>query len=109
MLGVREGQRAEFTDAAVKIDSVQAMLAFNRLEDERYWKNLLEKKCFAQAARALDVARDKDTELLAEFLRGKLDRGIVKYINDRDPALIGELRTFKSRYGNSWTEEDCGR
>jgi hypothetical protein len=83
------------------------MLAFNRLQDERRWKSLPRNGCLRQATKSIDVAQDKDAELLAHFLRGNLDKGIVKYINDRDPALIGELKTFKSKYGSSWSEENC--
>jgi hypothetical protein len=107
-LGVREGSRAGFHDTAIKIDSVQAMLVFNHLEDERHWEYLLTSGCFPQATKAIDVAKDKDEELLAGFTKKYPDKEIVKYIRDRSPALIAELTTFKSRYGNSWTEEACG-
>ena len=66
------------------------MIAFRKLQKRLTWR------------------RTKDTELLAGFMRGKLDKGIVEYI-DRNPALLAELKTFKSKYGNSWTEEACGR
>ncbi|MGH6889657.1 MAG: hypothetical protein ACREHF_10745 [Rhizomicrobium sp.] len=108
VLGVRETRKSDFTDLNILNDSTQAMLAFNRVQDERHWEHLLKNNCIRQAAKAIDVAQDKDAELLARLLRGQIDKDVLIYIQKRDPAVIGELKTFKSKYGNSWYEEECG-
>ena len=105
--GQRAMLRAFSPEYARQYNGVQAVLAFNRLGDERHWEYLLENGCIAQAKKAIDVAQDKDTELLAEFYRGSLDQSTLKYIRDRDPTLESRLKTFKSKYGNSWTEDAC--
>jgi hypothetical protein len=107
VVGDSVGQRTMLKGMRVQLDGTQASLAFNRLLDERHWKELLEKGCVAQAAKALDVAEDKDMELLAGFIRGKLDDAAIKYISDRDPGLIEQLKLFKSKYGSTWSEEAC--
>ena len=106
-IGDSVGQRTMLKGINVQLDSVQASLALNRLLDERHWKELLAKGCDAQAARALDVAEDKDMELLAGFLKGKLDADTIKYVSDRDPGLVEQLKTFHSKYGRSWSEGEC--
>jgi hypothetical protein len=106
-LGVVEGRRAGLSVVRVNVDSVQAMLAFNRLSDERHWEDLLANGCVDQAKKALDVAQDQDTKLLSEFMDGKIDQSTIKYINDRDGKLLGQLKYFRSKYGNSWDEDPC--
>jgi hypothetical protein len=106
-IGDSVGQRAMLKGMNVQLDSTQASLAFNRLLDERHWNDLLAKGCVAQAKQALDVAIDKDTELLAGFFKDGLDVAAMKYISDRDPALVEQLKTFKSKYGQSWSEDEC--
>lgn len=106
-IGESMGQRSMLKGMSVQLDSVQTTLAFNRLLDERHWKDLLAKGCTAQVAKALDVAEDKDMELLAEFFNGKLDASAIKYVTDRDSALAEQLKSYKSKYGRSWSEEEC--
>ena len=101
------GQRSMLKGMSVQLDSVQTKLAFNRLLDERHWKDLLAKGCATQAAKALDVAEDKDMELLAEFFNGKLDASAIKYVTDRDTTLAEQLKSYKSKYGRSWSEAEC--
>ena len=79
-IGESMGQRSMLKGMSVQLDSVQTKLAFNRLLDERHWKDVLAKGCATQAAKALDVAEDKDMELLAEFFNGKLDASAIKCV-----------------------------
>lgn len=102
------GQRSMLGAMSLQLTSVQADLAFNRLIDERHWKTLLANGCEAQATKAIDVSEDQDMELLAEFfLKGKVDAAAIKYVTDRDPTLIAQLKSFKSKYGQGWSEEEC--
>jgi hypothetical protein len=105
--GESMGQRKILSAMNVQLDSVQTSLAFNRLVEERAWKSLLTRGCVDQAVKAIDVAEDMELELLAGFFNGTLDASAIKYVSDRDPLLIGQLKTFKSKYGRSWLEEEC--
>jgi hypothetical protein len=106
-LGFLDGRRAGFSAVGVNVDSVQAMLAFNRLLDERHWGSLLANGCVSQAKKALDVAQDQDTELLSELVQRKVDQRTLKYIGDRDSSLLAQLKYFRSKYGSSWDEAPC--
>ena len=106
-VGVRVGQRSMLKGLNVQLDSVQAELAFNRLHDERHWKELLSKGCIAQAVRSLDGIEDEDLGLLAGFVHGRIDKDALEYISNGNPGFIKQLNTFKSKYGNEWSEGKC--
>jgi hypothetical protein len=106
-LGLRAGQRVDEQDTKVAKNSVQALLAFNRVQDVRRWEGLLTRGCTRQAIRALDIAQDKETELVAEFFRGKIEPSVAKYIKNRDSGFLEKLKSFKSKYGDRWYEEEC--
>jgi hypothetical protein len=94
--------------ASRELDSVQASLAFNRILDERRWLEMLAKGCTTPVAKALDVALDKEMELLAGYVaNARLDADAIRYISERDPTLLAEVKSFKSKYGRSWSEESC--
>lgn len=106
-IGDSIGQRSMLSATSMQLDNIQTTLAFNRLIDERQLKSLMARGCIEQAAKAIDVAEDKDMELLAGFVNGKISPWAIKYISDRDPTLVNELKTFKSKYGRSWSEMEC--
>lgn len=106
-VGASWGQRTMLARMTPELNGVQAMLAFNRLQDERHMQSLISQGCTEGAANFLDYARDKDMELLAGFVKGNIDDGTLKYITDRDASLLGDLRAFKSKYGSSWFEKAC--
>ena len=106
-VGESMGQRSMLGAMSVQLNSAQTNLAFNRLLDERHWKSLLAKDCVVQVTKAIDVAEDEDMELLAEFFKGKLDAATIKDVTDRDSILVEQLKTFKSKYGKGWSEEEC--
>ena len=107
VVGASFGQRTMLSRATPELNGVQAMLAFNRIQDERHLQSLLSHGCTDQAADFIDYTKDKDMELLSGFMKGKIDSDTVKYVSDRDPRLIGELKNFKSKYGSSWMESPC--
>ena len=91
-----------------QLNSVQGMTAFNRIMDNQKLQTLLSRGCITQASYSLDVAQDEDMEILSRFVtHDQLDAQAVQYISDRDPKLLGKLKTFKSKYGNSWAEPEC--
>ena len=108
LVGDSVGQRSMLSVMRTQLDSIQGVMAFNRLLDERKLQMLLARGCVTQSSYVVDVAQDKDMELLSGFfMHGQLDAPAIKYIADRDPKLLGELKTFKSKYGNSWAEPEC--
>ena len=90
-----------------ELNSTQAMLAFNRVLDERKLELLLSKGCVTQALAKTDIAIDQNTKLLATLFKGRLSPWVSKYISDRDPNFLSTLDGFRSKYGDSWTEKEC--
>lgn len=85
----------------------QAMLWFNHLGDYRKIESDLLKGCQAEALEKTRIAIDMEMRLLSEF-HAKYPRSrLNEYISDRDPKLLEQLETFKSKYGNSWTVPKC--
>ena len=106
-VGSNFGQRLMLTRTTPELNGVQAMLAFNRIQDERHLQSLISRGCTDQAVAFLDYSEDKDMQLLSGFLNGKIDAGTLKYVRDRDSNLVDTLKTFKSKYESSWFEKAC--
>lgn len=106
-VGESLGQHSMIAGMSVQLDGTQAMLAFNRLDDERQLQTLLSKGCVTQAQSQLDYYEDRDTKLLSEFFKGKLDPETRKYVSDRDSKLAESLSSFRSKYGDRWDEPAC--
>lgn len=70
-------------------------------------QSLLSKGCSEAALKEMNIDEDQDTELLAEFFKGKLPAWTRKYVSDRGPDLVKTLSTFKSKYGSTWEQPDC--
>lgn len=107
LFGLSVGERKMLAEARILMNGAQADLLYNRLAEEREMALMLSKGCISQTQERLNIDLDQDTALLAKFFKGKLDVGSKGYIFDRDPALVASLATFKSKYGNSWTEKAC--
>ena len=106
-LGWAMGERRMAMSTADDLKNVQAMLVFNRILDERRLQGLVSSGCANQAADELDYTLDKDTELLSHYVSEGIDAQTQKYISDRDHNLLNAVRTFKSKYGDSWVEKAC--
>jgi len=106
-LGIGFGMRSNVHHVAIEIDNTQAMLAFNRLLEERKLASLLSKGCVAAASEETNIRIDQETKLLASLFKGRLSPWVSKYVDDRDPHLLKTLDNFKSKYGDSWKEPEC--
>lgn len=106
-VGNSVGQRTMLAAASVQLNDVQAMLAFNHLLDDRELQSLLDRGCGTQAAAVVDFYRDKDTESLAGFFRGRLNESTRDYVSKRDPDLVKGLGSFQSKYGQQWAVPEC--
>ena len=105
VLGLKTGRH----QAARVIYSTQAMLWFNHLLQFREIEMNLSRGCSAEALEATRIAIDQEMHLLSDFHKDGRDRSLDKYISDRDPRLLGQLETFKSKYGGTWTQPQCDK
>ena len=101
------GLKNERHHVARVIYSTQAMLWFNHLRQFREIETNLSKGCSAEALEATRIAIDQEMRFLSEFHRASEDTSLDKYISDRDPKLLSQLETFKSKYGGTWTQPEC--
>ena len=91
------------------LQEAQAMLWFNHLLQFREIESDLTKGCKDEALEKARIAVDGEMKLLSSFHQESPRSPLNKYISDRDPKLLDELGSFKSRYGNSWTVPQCRR
>lgn len=108
-IGVRYLQDQTRAERNASLDSVQIMLAFNRILEARQLESLLAKNCVAQALKKIDIGIDQNTKLIRELSKKALSTDVSEYITDRDPDFILKLDEFNSKYGDSWEEPDCNK
>jgi hypothetical protein len=99
-----KNQRAAF---GVALNETQAMLWFNHLHQFRDIEADLASECTEEAHEKLRIAIDGEMSLLSSFHKENPDSSLNKYISKRDPELLSQLDSFKSRYGSSWTVPQC--
>ena len=90
-----------------ELQETQAMLWFNHLLQFREIESDLSKGCLPEGLEKTRIAIDGELRLLSEFHKEYPASSINKYISDRDPKLLGQLESYKSKYGNSWTVPQC--
>lgn len=90
-----------------ELDETQAMLWFNHLLEFRDIEANLSKGCSAEALEKTRISIDYEMHLLSDFHKANENSSLNKYISDRDPKLLGQLESFKSKYGSSWIEPRC--
>jgi hypothetical protein len=93
----------------VDLAAGQAMLWFNHLLRFRELESDLTKGCSAEALEKVKISIAEEMRLLSSFYHEHNNTWLNKYISDRDPKLLAQLATFKSPYGNSWTEPQCAK
>ena len=99
-----KNQRSAF---GVALYETQAMLWFNHLDQFRDIEADLANGCTVVAHEKLRIAIDGEMKLLSSFHKENANSKLNKYISDRDPELLSQLESFKSKYGNSWTVPQC--
>ncbi len=106
-LTARYAMKGQLMAFGVELDKTQAMLAFNHMDRYRELESDLAKGCYSEALEKAKISKDQELALLASFLKEHPNTTISKYVSDRDPALVEQLKTFKSSYGSSWKEPQC--
>ena len=99
----------QMVGVGVELDKTQAMLAFNHMARYRELESDLTKGCYSEALEKAKISKDQELSLLASLFKEHPDTSFSQYVSDRDPALVEQLKTFKSAYGNSWKEPQCGK
>ena len=93
---------------SVALDETQAMLWFNHLLQFREIEADLEiRGCEEVALEKTRIAIDGELRLLSSFHQEYPDSSLNKYITDRDAKLLDRLKSFTSKYGDSWTVPQC--
>jgi hypothetical protein len=93
----------------VELNKAQAMLAFNHMERYGELESDLTKGCYSEALEKAKISKDLELSLLASFLKDHPSTWLSKYVSERNPALIEQLKTFKSISGSSWKESHCNK
>ena len=107
ILGEILGQRSSVKQMRINLDGMQAMLLTDQIVEKRKVRSLLAGGCPTEAQEELNITENVEMKLLAEFVDGKLDRSSLEYINSRDPNILDELKTFKSKYPSKRPEVSC--
>jgi hypothetical protein len=107
VIGDSFGQRSMRKPIRIQVDGVQAMFLVDRIVEERKVKSLLARGCATETMTMVDHQENSDLKLLTEFVNGDLDRPALAYITNQAPDILNELKTFKSKYGNTWREPVC--
>jgi hypothetical protein len=101
------GSRDRISHINRQIATTQAMQNFNQLQRYRELENDLSHGCSSEALEKIKMSKAEELGLLASFFKEYKDTWVNKYVSDRDPNLIDQLKVFKSPYGNSWVEPKC--
>lgn len=101
------GVKTEQDRFSFELSTTQAMLSFNHLTQFKEIETDLSKNCIASSLEKTRIAIDKELMLLSSFEKKNENTWVNKYILDRDPDLLNQLKTFKSKYGNSWRKPEC--
>lgn len=109
-VGANLALKGQLRAFGVKLDETQAMLAYNHLATFRELESDLANRCYEETLQKVRVSKDQEMTLLASFIKDNPNNTfILRYVSDRDPALLGQLQMFKSAYGKSapWPQCRC--
>jgi hypothetical protein len=101
-IGVILGQRRSFGAFSLQLRGIQATLLFDRIVQERELKSLLARGCLTEAIGEISNNELADRKTLSEFVREKLDRDTIAYINRRDSNILNELDSPAGQFANTW-------
>jgi|SRR5271169_1966877 len=99
--------KGQWSAVGQELDNTQAMLWFNHLLEFRDIDAYLSKGCSDAALEKTRQSIDEEMHLLSEFHKKHGNSSLNKYISDRDPKLLAQLETFKSKYGDYLTVPEC--
>ena len=107
VIGLSVGQRSMLRRSDIELESVQAMLLFNKIDDERFLGELLRKGCNETASEHVKFLVDVDMQLMHRFVVGGKMGAASAYIQTRNPEILKEAATYSPRFPNPWAEKTC--
>jgi hypothetical protein len=107
IVSFRLGAQTNRAEHRAGLASVQAALGFNHLRRYREIEADLSKGCSREALEWVRFSIDQETRLLSEYYEKHNDPGLSVYISKRDPMLLTQLKSFKSKYVGSWIQPQC--
>ena len=108
-LGVHRGRSFSEQVASETLNLVQAELSVNHLHRYRELEADLARGCTTEALEKLRIRVNTETLELASLYRQSKLALIKEMLEHRDPVLLKQLPSFKSKYGNAWKEPACTR
>ncbi|MEJ8840464.1 hypothetical protein [Ramlibacter sp. AN1133] len=106
-LGLRAGAVQAKESFGSVLASVQADLGLSQLQRLRVLEADLARGCSKEALAKLRFDIDSQLYVLSSLYRGHRGTWVIEELAKRDPTLPAQLESFKSQFGNSWTEPKC--
>ena len=106
-LGLRAGADQAKESFGSVLASVQADLGLSKLQRLRVLEADLARGCSKEALAKLRFDIDSQLYVLSSLYRDHKDTWVVEELAKRDPTIPAQLKSFKSQFGNSWTEPKC--
>jgi hypothetical protein len=106
-LGLRAGAAQAKESFGSVLASVQADLGLSKLQRLRALEDDLARGCSKEALAKLRFDIDSQLYVLSSLYRDHKGTWVVEELVKRDPAIRAQLESFKSQFGNSWTEPKC--
>lgn len=106
-LGLRAGAAQAKESFGSVLASVQADLGLSKLQRLRVLEADLARGCSKEALAKLRYDIDLQLYVLSSLYRDHKGTWVVEELGKRDPNVTAQLESFKSQFGNSWTEPKC--
>lgn len=110
-LATERALQNQLSAVGIELDKSQAILAFNHMDRYRELERDLSTGCYAAALEKARISKDQERMLLASFFKRHPESEFTKYVTDREPGLVDELRTFRSPFYDekamSWAWPQC--
>ena len=106
-LGLRAGAAQAKESFGPVLASVQADLGLSKLQRLRVLEADLARGCLKEALAKLRFDIDSQLYVLSSLYRDHRDTWVIAELAKRDPTIPAQLESFKSEFGNSWTEPKC--
>jgi hypothetical protein len=90
-----------FRTFGVQLRGVQATFLFDRIVQAREINALLLRGCVTEAIGEISNNELADRKTLSNFVREKLDRDTIAYINKRDSNILSELDSPTGSFTNT--------
>jgi hypothetical protein len=108
-LTARYAMKGQLLALGFELDKMQSMLAFNHMQTYRELETDLANGCYEEALLKAKISKERELSLIKSFNDRQPDPSFSKYISDREPALLDQLKSFKSTYEERWPWPKCNK